>query len=101
MRDRATLARMVEGGKIENVYRVQIMNATEKQQTYTLSVDGLPGIQLVTEPRVTIEGAQSEWVPVRLQIPYDAAKPGSHEIHIGVRADDGEVREKSVFMVPR
>ena len=101
VRDRATLARMVEGGKIENVYRVQIMNATEKQQTYTLSVDGLPGIQLVTEPRVTIEGAQSEWVPVRLQIPYDAAKPGSHEIHIGVRADDGEVREKSVFMVPR
>ncbi len=101
VRDRATLARMVEGGKIENVYRVQIMNATEKQQTYTLSVEGLPGIQLVTEPRVTIEGAQSEWVPVRLQIPYDAAKPGSHEIHIGVRADDGEVREKSVFMVPR
>lgn len=101
VRDRATLARMVESGKIENVYRVQIMNATEKQQTYTLSVDGLPGIQLVTEPRVTIEGAQSEWVPVRLQIPYDAAKPGSHEIHIGVRADDGEVREKSVFMVPR
>ncbi|MFD1710612.1 cytochrome c oxidase accessory protein CcoG [Ottowia sp. GY511] len=101
VRDRATLARMVEGGKIENVYRVQIMNATEKPQQYSLSVDGLPGIQLVTEPRVTIEGAQSLWVPVRLQIPYDAAKPGSHEIHIGVRADDGEVREKSVFMVPR
>ena len=101
VRDRATLARMVEGGKIENVYRVQIMNATEKPQQYSLSVDGLPGIQLVTEPRVTIEGAQSLWVPVRLQIPYDAAKPGSHEIQIGVRADVGEVREKSVFMVPR
>lgn len=101
VRDRATLARMVEGGKIENVYRVQIMNATEKPQQYSLSVDGLPGIQLVTEPRVTIEGAQSLWVPVRLQIPYDAAKPGSHEIHIGVRAEDGEVSEKSVFMVPR
>ncbi len=101
VRDRATLARIVQGGKIENVYRVQIMNATEKPQEYALTVDGLPGIELVTEPRVTIESAQSLWVPVRLQVPYNAARPGSHEIHIGVRAADGEVREKSIFMVPR
>jgi cytochrome c oxidase accessory protein FixG len=101
VRDRATLARIVQGGKIENVYRVQIMNATEKPQQYALSVEGLPGIELVTDQRVTIDSAQSLWVPVRLQIPYDAAKPGSHEIHIGVRAADGEVREKSIFMVPR
>ena len=101
VRDRATLARIVQGGKIENVYRVQIMNATEKRQDYTLSVDGLPGIELVTDQRVTIDAAQSLWVPVRLQIPYDAAKPGSHEIHIDVRAADGDVREKSIFMVPR
>ena len=101
VRDRATLARIVQGGKIENVYRVQIMNATEKRQDYTLSVEGLPGIELMTDQRVTIDAAQSLWVPVRLQIPYDAAKPGSHEIHIDVRAADGDVREKSIFMVPR
>jgi polyferredoxin len=29
VRDRAALSRIVAGGKLENVYRLQIMNATE------------------------------------------------------------------------
>ena len=104
VRDRATLARIVQGGKIENVYRLQIMNAEEQPQTYTLSVDGLPGLALITdtpEPRVTVDAAQALWVPVRLQAPYDAGQPGSHEIHFLVQSPSGQVREKSVFMVPR
>ena len=102
VRDRATLARIVDGGQIENVYRLQIMNATEQPQTYTLAAEGLPGLQLVTEKSVTIDGAQSLWVPVRLQLPYGAAKAGSHEIHFSVQAPGiGDVREKSIFMVPR
>ena len=104
VRDRATLARIVQGGKIENVYRLQIMNAEEQPQTYTLSVDGLPGLALITdtpEPRVTVDAAQALWVPVRLQAPYDAGQPGSHEIHFLVQSPSGQVREKSVFMIPR
>ena len=34
MRDRGALARMVDDGRIENVYRLQIMNATEEPQRY-------------------------------------------------------------------
>ncbi len=102
VRDRATLARVVDGNKIENVYRVQIMNAIEKPQTYEISVTGLPGLQLVTDKRVTVDGAQGLWVPVRLQLPYEAAKSGSHEIFIEVQSEGGaEVKEKSVFLVPR
>jgi polyferredoxin len=29
VRDRAALSRIVAGGKLENIYRLQIMNATE------------------------------------------------------------------------
>ena len=102
VRDRATLARVVEGGKIENVYRIQVMNATEQPQTFTLSADGLPGLELVTDKTVTIDGAQSLCVPVRLPLPWGTANAGSHEIHFNVQAPGvGEVREKSVFMVPR
>ena len=104
VRDRATLARIVQGGKIENIYRLQIMNATERPQTYSLTADGLPGLELLVEGgdrAVTIPGAQSSWVSVRLQVPYDAGKPGSHPIHFGVRSADGELKEKSVFMIPR
>jgi hypothetical protein len=34
IRDRGALARMVEQGRIENVYRLQLMNATEATQVY-------------------------------------------------------------------
>ena len=32
VRDRGTLSRIVAGGQIENIYRVQIGNATEQDQ---------------------------------------------------------------------
>ena len=102
VRDRAALARLVDGNKIENVYRIQIMNATEKPQAFTLSAEGLPGLELVTDKTVTIDAAQALWVPVRLQLPYGGASAGSHEIHFNVTSPAiGDVREKSIFMVPR
>ena len=103
VRDRASLARIVAGGKIENTYRLQVMNATERKLVFKLSAAGLDGLALVTEPQVEIEAAQSLWVPVRLQLPYDAAKPGSHPIQFEITATDGSghLTEKSVFLVPR
>jgi cytochrome c oxidase accessory protein FixG len=103
VRDRASLARIVSGGKIENIYRLQVMNATETRQTFRLTAAGLPGLELVTDGTVAVEPAQSLWVPVRLQLPYDGAKPGSHVIHFEIESTDGagHVSEKSVFLVPR
>jgi cytochrome c oxidase accessory protein FixG len=102
VRDRATLARIV-GDKIENVYRLQIMNATEARQTYRLSASGLPGLALSTAPTVVVEATQAVWTPVRLQVPYDAAQPGSHPIHFEIAAvgSGDRISEKSVFLVPR
>jgi cytochrome c oxidase accessory protein FixG len=102
VRDRATLARVMADGQIENIYRVQVMNATEQPRSFRLGVEGLPGLALASESEVTIDAAQSMWVPVRLLLPYEAARPGSHEIHLRVSSDGlGEVRERSVFLVPR
>ena len=104
VRDRATMARIVNGDQIENVYRLQIMNATEKPQTYTLAVEGLPGLKLIVdlpESDVTIDAAQSKWVPVRLQAPFGTGKPGSHHIHFLIHSQGGDLREKSIFIIPR
>ena len=105
VRDRATLARIVPGGKLENVYQLQIMNATEKPQRYRISAEGLPGLAVASENETEVEvaPAESRWVSVHLQMPYTAAAPGSHPIHfnIGTVEGDAHVREKSVFLVPR
>ena len=102
-RDRASLARIVSGGKIENVYRLQVMNATENTQNYRIAATGLPGLILTSEGTFSVDATGSRWVPVTLQLPYEAATPGSHEIHFEVESinSPGRVTEKSVFLVPR
>lgn len=103
VRDRAALSRIVAGGKLENVYRLQIMNATEEPQRYRLSAEGLEGLVLASEGEFAVGPAESRWVAVRLQIPYGSAQPGSHPIHfnIGTVNGDAHISEKSVFLVPR
>ena len=103
VRDRAALARIVAGGKLENVYRLQIMNATERPQRYRITATGLDNLALASEPEVAVGPAESRWVAVRLQLPYGSASPGSHPIHfqIGEVKGDSHVNEKSVFLVPR
>ncbi len=104
IRDRGALARLAEQGRIENVYRLQVMNATEAPQTYRIAVEGLPGIALASEPSVDVLPTEVRSVAVRVQIPPGSATSGSHPIHFSVQADGDaslQVREKSVFLVPR
>ncbi|MFM6990300.1 MAG: FixG Ig-like domain-containing protein, partial [Rhodoferax sp.] len=102
-RDRSTLSREVPGGLIENVFRLQIMNASEQAQKVHIQADGLDGLQVVTDPDLVIDAAQSRWVVVRLQVPVESVKPGSHPIHFEVDGQDSHtvVIEKTVFIVPR
>ena len=107
VRDRAALSRIVAGGRLENVYRLQIMNATEMPQRYRISARGMDGLVVASDAEVSVGAAESRWVAVRLQIEYGSAKPGSHPIAFdignlaGDSAGDSHVREKSVFLVPR
>jgi len=102
-RDRRSLAREVDGGLIENVFRLQIMNASETPQRVHIQADGLEGLKVVTDPDLVIEAAQSRWVVVRLQVPAPGIRPGSHPIHFEIDGQDSTavVVEKAVFIVPR
>ena len=110
VRDRGALARQVEDGWLENVYRLQIMNAAEQTQTYRITAEGLPGLKQVETEAVTLGPAEARWVAVALRVPPEAAAekgPGAHEIHFIVKRDAvgtdaaKSVREKSTFMIPR
>ena len=106
VRDRASLARIVAGGRLENVYRLQIMNATEAPRSYRITASGLPGLDVASDPVVTVEPAQARWVAVRLQLPsevWGSQEAGSHPIYFDIQGEESaeRVREKSIFLVPR
>ena len=110
VRDRASLARIVDDGFVENVYRLQLMNATESVQSYAVSADGLPGLEMPGAKTMTLGPAEARWITVALRVPPQTAagtKPGAHEIHFTVerqsQAGDSarSLREKSTFVLPR
>ncbi|HZQ61209.1 MAG TPA: cytochrome c oxidase accessory protein CcoG [Casimicrobiaceae bacterium] len=116
IRDRGVLAREVEAGVIENVYRLQIMNTDERAREFVIEAAGLSGLQVVgvAQP-VAVQAAATRLVPLRLRAsePARVAASGddAHEGHadtrrieITVRAsDDTHVArvERSSFVFPR
>lgn len=111
VRDRASLARIVDDGRVENVYRVQIMNSAEEVQRYRVEVQGLPAIMIAGPTEFELAPAEARWITVNAQIPFEAAQQsgsGMHPIQFKVeriphdaKTQSVEVNEKSTFMVPR
>jgi cytochrome c oxidase accessory protein FixG len=108
VRDRAALARIVSGGKIENVYRLQIMNAAEKRQHFRIMASGMKDLKVLTDSEdLLVESTQSRWVSVRLQVPYESAVSGTYPVLFTIETFDEmekvseKLEEKSVFLIPR
>jgi cytochrome c oxidase accessory protein FixG len=110
VRDRASLARLVDDGQIENVYRLQIMNASEVPQRYRIGVAGMPGLALAEAADVTLQSAEARWVTVAARLSPEQgqqAGAGSHPIEFRVERLAGgdeasfSVAERSTFIVPR
>ncbi|MEZ7828319.1 MAG: FixG Ig-like domain-containing protein, partial [Brachymonas denitrificans] len=103
IRDRGVMSRIVDGGKIENVYLVRVMNTTESEQNYEIRVNGLPGATIAEGADMTIGPAQVEQHVVAVRIPVGSMEPGSHPIYLDIRetGSDAMVTEKAAFLVPK
>ena len=103
VRDRGVTARVVAGGKTENVYQLQVMNATETTQRYQITVSGLPGLTVTSDNLVVVQSTQARKLAVRVQAPFEVAGPGSHPIEFQIESLDspGHLSEKSVFLISK
>jgi cytochrome c oxidase accessory protein FixG len=110
LRDRGVMARL-EGSMVENVYRIQVMNATETTQRYLISATGLKDMHVDVESGeedehtniIAVKPAEVRGVAVDVEIPDGSLESGSHKITFVVKAlgNNEIVSEKSVFLVPR
>jgi len=109
VRDRGALARLVEDGRVENVYRIQLMNATEQVQQFRIGVDDLPGAVISSSDTVEVGATQARWMPLSVQLSPQAARAlggGAHPMRFRIALQQAgrtsvEVSEKSTFVVPR
>ena len=107
MRDRGVLARLGSDGRIENVYRVQLINRSEREGQYQLGVEGPAGLAVDgTAPWHLMPGEVRAFT-ARLSLPAEAASAltsGPQPIVLTLSSADGAaplLRERSTFLIPR
>jgi len=104
IRDRIATAR-ADDPVIENVYRLQIMNASETPRAFRISATGLEDLELEAQAQpFEIGPASQRMVPVRLKVGREHARQGANPIAFIVQTvgDDQPivVTEKATLVVP-
>jgi len=103
MRDRQSLAREADDGRIENVYRIQLMNTREDEQRVTLSVSSGPALErleiLAGAQPIVMAPLSTRVVPVRVRAEPHGVR-GSQPIQLQLESGAHRVVEKSRFLVP-
>jgi len=103
MRDRNSMYRQLDDGRIENVYTVRIINKDTAAHTLHLIVQGPAGASLDSDrPEYVVAGGEIMSIPVRVRAPR-AAVSGSVEVQIVARSTTGgELQSSAVarFIAP-
>jgi polyferredoxin len=103
MRDRGVAGREVDGGLIENVYRLQVMNVGEHYQFYSIKVGGMPGIALASDNVIELPAESSHVFTVRVRVAPESGQAGANPVRFEIESllGDAQTSEKATFLIPR
>jgi cytochrome c oxidase accessory protein FixG len=108
VRDRSVMARTVDQGAVENVYTLQLMNASDRVQSLSIAVQPAAELRLLNHSTVVLQPAQAHTFTVTARMSYQVAASKAGEIidiHFEVsdpaHPSREPVREPSTFIVPR
>ena len=88
IRDRNSLFRILDDGRIENVYTLKILNKSELKRSFDLSVSG-PGLLTLDPAAPVFSVAPGEVYPAVVRVRRDAYQPtGSETIQFHIAARD-------------
>jgi polyferredoxin len=103
IRDRNSLFRQLDDGRVENVYTVRVINKDTAAHTLRLTVQGPAGASLDSDrPEYVVGGGEVVSIPVRVRAPREAVH-GSVEVQILVRSTSGDAVQSSTvarFIAP-
>ena len=103
-RDRNILYREASNGKLENVFKLRIMNQDNKPHTFVVTLEGLPGASLDRDEKETrVESGEIIDTLVRVQVSDEHIKARSTKITLRVTATDDEKMtddEDARFLAP-
>lgn len=103
IRDRNALYRLLDDGRVENVYSVKILNKTERAHRFVVSVRGAGELTVEPQP-AQFEVASGEVFPATVRVRRPAYEPlGPQDVEFEVRATDDpklEAETRARFLAP-
>ncbi len=103
LRDRGQLYNETPNGLIENVYKLKLANKEQRDHDYRISVSGIEGLKLITEPVVTIKAGELLDYNIRIHLDKANIKRPNYDIQIKVEALDNNsisITEENRFIGP-
>jgi len=105
LRDRSATYREVGDGRIENVYRLRVLNMDQVAHSYELDIDGPEGIEVVYRPGdLRLGPGEIRDLAVRVRVRPEALHERSSKIELELRSIEEPqiaVEEESRFLGPK
>lgn len=80
LRDRGALFSFNGEGRIENSYTLKIVNMSELPQTFSLSVQGMDGMRILTQTQVTVDSGENRSLPTVVDVSPESIPQSNNEI---------------------
>ncbi|RZF86461.1 cytochrome c oxidase accessory protein CcoG [Pseudoalteromonas sp. CO325X] len=94
-RDRGELSRTDYRGWVENPYRISVVNKTQQQQAYQISIAGLEGAKLAVHGDLSLAPGEQKEIPVTVSIDgYELAKKVSTLTFVVEQASDPSTQQR-------
>ena len=88
IKDRGSLFQMTGLGQIENSYEVKVMNMSDRDHRFVLSVEGVEGIQITTPTEFTVKSGEVFSQPTSVEVDPRNMKTSNYTIEFKVQAMD-------------
>jgi polyferredoxin len=95
LRTRGQLFQEVPGGYVQNTYTIKILNMSDDDRTYTLSVSGLEAYRLSPEGDVPVKAGEIGELSANILMDPDLLKAVVTPILVVVNSADGELQAET------
>ncbi len=96
IKDRGALYQLTGMGQIENAYTLKIMNMTDKDQNFKLSVSGLEGLKISTATDFQVRAGEVYTLPTNVEVDPKHMKDSTYDIDFIIQSvDDATLKAES------
>ena len=96
IRDRGALYQLTGMGMIENAYTLKIMNMSDQDQHFSLSVSGLEGLKISTPTDISVMSGEVYTLPTSVEVDPKYMKEATYDIEFSIQSTtDQELKTSS------